>query len=77
MKSVLKKYLNDELTPVKAERVEKQLFTQLLDNKQRNRWEHLLSEEGIQRDSIPIESKVVPQTAKIVFFMLVPVAELL
>jgi tetratricopeptide (TPR) repeat protein len=68
MKSVLKKYLNDELTPVKAERVEKQLFTQLLDNKQRNRWEHLLSEEGIQRDSIPIESKVVPQTAKIVFF---------
>jgi tetratricopeptide (TPR) repeat protein len=68
MKSVLKKYLNNELTPIKAERVEKQLLTQLLDKKQRSHWEHLLEAEGIQRDSLPEEPKSVPQTAKIVTF---------
>ncbi len=68
MKSVLKKYLNNELTPIKAERVEKQLFSQLLDKKQRNHWDNLLAAEGIQRDSLPNEPHVVPQTAKIVTF---------
>jgi tetratricopeptide (TPR) repeat protein len=68
MKSVLKKYLNNELTPIKAERVEKQLLTQLLDKKQRNHWEHLLAAEGIERDSLPNEPKAVLQTAKIVSF---------
>ena len=68
MKSVLKKYLNNELTPIKAERVEKQLLTQLLDKKQRNHWEHLLTAEGIERTSMPTEPKTMPQTAKIVAF---------
>jgi TolA-binding protein len=68
MKSVLKKYLNNELTPIKAERVEKQLLTQLLDKKQRNHWDKLLQEEGVERDSIPLEVRKTQQTAKIVTF---------
>jgi TolA-binding protein len=68
MKSVLKKYLNNELTPIKAERVEKQMLTQLLDKKQRNHWEHLLAVEGIERNSLPEAPKVMPQTAKIIAF---------
>jgi TolA-binding protein len=68
MKSVLKKYLNNELTPIKAERVEKQLLSQLFDKKQRNHWEDLLAAEGIQRDSLPFEPQQAPQTAKIVTF---------
>jgi hypothetical protein len=68
MKSVLKKYLNNELTPIKAERVEKQMLTQLLDKKQRSHWEHLLAAEGIQRDSLPEEQQAAPKTAKIVTF---------
>jgi hypothetical protein len=66
MKSVLKKYLNNELTPIKAERVEKQLLTQLLEKKQRNHWENLLAAEGVQRDSLPFEARKTQETAKIV-----------
>ncbi|MEO0042133.1 MAG: hypothetical protein RL329_1581 [Bacteroidota bacterium] len=70
MKSVLKKYLNDELTPIRAERLEQQMLTQLLDKKQKQRWEQLLSEEGIERHSLPSNNadivKTAPKTATIV-----------
>ena len=71
MKDSLKKYQNNELNSADTEGVEKRLIEQAIAREMRAKWGKLLSQNGIDKSTIPAfadnevaETPVVPMTAK-------------